>query len=53
MFLVSIKWKCGTVTHDTYNDPYRIDKYYTESEIKDIYKDNSDIDYINIAKVSA
>ena len=53
MFLVSIKWKCGTVTHDIYNDPYMIDKHYTESEIKDIYKDNSDIDYINIAKVSA
>ena len=52
MFDVSIKWKDGTVTHDAYNDPYMIDRHYTESEIKDIYKDNPDIDYIFIKKVS-
>ena len=52
MFDVSIIWKDGCVTHDSYNDPYRIAKKYTRKEIESIYKNNDKIEHINIAYVS-
>lgn len=51
MYEVSEKWKSGDATHRTFNDPYRIEKHYTIEEIKDLYKDNPNIEYINIARV--
>ena len=52
MFEVQVKWKDGRVTHDTYNDPYTINKKYTEKEIRNLYKNNDKIDYINISTVT-
>ena len=48
MLYVAVKWKDGTVTHRTYNDPYVLEKQYTETEIREIYKNNPDVEYINI-----
>lgn len=31
MLYVAVKWKDGTVTHRTYNDPYVLEKQYTET----------------------
>jgi hypothetical protein len=50
MLYVAVKWKDETVTHRTYNDPYVLEKQYTETEIREIYKNNPDVEYINIAK---
>ncbi|MFR2240719.1 MAG: hypothetical protein ACLS67_05955 [Anaerobutyricum soehngenii] len=50
MLYVTVKWKDGTVTHRTYNDPYVLEKQYTKTEIREIYKNNPDVEYINIAK---
>ena len=50
MLYVAVKWKDGTVTHRTYNDLYVLEKQYTETEIREIYKNNPDVEYINIAK---
>lgn len=50
MLYVAVKWKDGTVTHRTYNDPYVLEKQYTETKIREIYKNNPDVEYINIAK---
>ena len=48
MLYVAVKWKDGTVTHRTYNDLYVLEKQYTETEIREIYKNNPDVEYINI-----
>lgn len=48
MYNVSVKWKSGEVTHDIFNDPYMIGKYYTKDEIRDFYKGNPNVDYINM-----
>lgn len=50
MLYVAVKWKDGTVTHRTYNDPYVLEKQYAETEIREIYKNNPYVEYINIAK---
>lgn len=50
MLYIAVKWKDGTVTHRTYNDPHVLERQYTETEIREIYKNNPDVEYINIAK---
>lgn len=50
MLYIAVKWKDGTVTHRTYNDPYVLERQYTKTEIREIYKNNPDVEYINIAK---
>ena len=53
MFQVTVKWKSGDVTHDTCNDPYRIGKRYSLSEIEDMYKGVDGIEFVNIVHVKA
>jgi len=58
MLYIAVKWKDGTVTHRTYKIGRRQLEtilqekgfLYTETEIREIYKNNPDVEYINIAK---
>ena len=36
MLYIAVKWKDGTVTHRTYNDPHVLERQYTETEIREI-----------------
>lgn len=51
MYNVSIVWKDGTVTHETYNDPHRTGKTYTKQQIVKLWMNNEDVEYVNVKYV--